>query len=233
MEYEYISSLAINSNNEIFAGSRGQHYEYGGGVFRSSDNGESWTELRDDVLVTSITIDSEEKIFIGCSDLDGACGAVHFSEDNGENWQLIESEIMPPNIGIEFITISEDDHLYPISYETIRYIYRSVQPTTGIDDFSIQDIIDYKLCNYPNPFNPQTTISYDLPDNIENPIIEIFNIKGEKVKTLANNEFNKGNHSVIWNGDDELGESVSSGVYLYKLNVNDKTEAVKKCLLLK
>jgi len=63
--------------------------------------------------------------------------------------------------------------------------------------------------------------------------ISIFNIKGQKIKTLAHNEFTKGSHSIIWNGDDELGKPVSSGIYYYQLNVNGKTEAVKKCLLLK
>lgn len=89
-----------------------------------------------------------------------------------------------------------------------------------------------QLSNYPNPFNPTTTISFSITNdsNIE---LSIYNIKGQKVKTLAKNRFQKGNHSVIWNGDDESGKAVSSGLYLYKLNVNGKTEAVKKCLLLK
>ena len=88
------------------------------------------------------------------------------------------------------------------------------------------------LSNYPNPFNPETVISFSIPDEskIE---LSIFNIKGQKIKTLVHNEFTKGSHSIIWNGNDDFGNSVSSGVYLYKLRVNGKTEAVKKCLLLK
>ncbi|MCK4652966.1 MAG: hypothetical protein KAU01_00805, partial [Candidatus Cloacimonetes bacterium] len=207
LEYEYISSLAINSNDEIFVGSRGQHYEYGGGVFRSSDNGETWTELRDDVLVTSIAIDSEEKIFIGCSSLDYEIGAVWVSEDNGENWQLIESDLIGIYTCIEFLLISEDDYVYAISYESISHIYRSVQPTVGIDDFSIQKITDIKLSNYPNPFKPSvagripgTTISYELPVNVENPVIEIFNIKGEKIRQYSIFNFQS---SIVWDGTDE------------------------------
>ncbi len=53
------------------------------------------------------------------------------------------------------------------------------------------------------------------------------------MKTLANNEYTNGIYSIIWNGEDDNNKLVSSGVYLYKLNVNGKTEAVKKCLLLK
>ena len=86
--------------------------------------------------------------------------------------------------------------------------------------------------NYPNPFNPITTINYYL---IENSKVEIniYNIKGQKVKQLINEHLSTGQHSVIWNGKDDNNKLVSSGVYLYKLNVNNKTEVVKKCMLLK
>ena len=91
----------------------------------------------------------------------------------------------------------------------------------------------YTLCqNYPNPFNPTTTISFSIPkeSTVE---LYIYNIKGQKIKTLVSDQFTVGQHSIIWNGDDDFGNSISSGVYLYKLNVNGKTELVRKCLLLK
>ncbi len=88
------------------------------------------------------------------------------------------------------------------------------------------------LSNYPNPFNPTTTISFSIPD--ESKIdLSVYNIKGHKIKSLVKESFDAGNHSIVWNGNDESGNSVSSGLYFYKLNVNGKTEAVKKCLLLK
>ncbi len=88
------------------------------------------------------------------------------------------------------------------------------------------------LSNYPNPFNPTTTISFSI---LEESKVElsIFNIKGQKIKTLTREYYSKGSHSIIWNGEDELGKPVSSGIYYYKLSVNSKTEEVKKCLLLK
>ena len=88
------------------------------------------------------------------------------------------------------------------------------------------------LMNYPNPFNPSTTIEFSI-QNDSKIDLSIYNVKGQKIKTLTQKEFTQGSHSIIWNGDDELGNSVSSGVYLYKLKVNDKTELVRKCLLLK
>ena len=102
---------------------------------------------------------------------------------------------------------------------------------TGTENYELQ-ISNFKLNNYPNPFNPSTTIEF-LIKNDSNVELTIYNIKGQKVKTLTNDQYAKGNHSVVWNGNDDLGEPFGSGVYLYKLNVNGKTEAVKKCLLLK
>ena len=102
---------------------------------------------------------------------------------------------------------------------------------TGIESETIS-LESTLLGNYPNPFNPTTTISFSIPT--ESKIdITVYNLKGQKIRTLAHNEFNKGNHSIIWNGNDEIGKPIGSGIYLYKLNVNGKTEAVKKCLLLK
>lgn len=89
-----------------------------------------------------------------------------------------------------------------------------------------------KLTNYPNPFNPSTTINFSIQNDSKIELL-IFNIKGQKIKTLINNNFSKGNHSLFWYGNDELNQPVSSGIYYYKLNVNGKTESVKKCLLLK
>ena len=88
------------------------------------------------------------------------------------------------------------------------------------------------VSNFPNPFNPTTTIEFSIQNNSKVEL-SIYNIKGQKIKTLTNNEFTKGPHSIVWNGDDESGKSMGSGVYLYKLNVNNKAIAVKKCLLLK
>jgi len=229
LEYEYISSLSINSNGEIFAGSRGQHYEYGGGIFRFSENGDIWMELKDDVLVTSIAIDSEDKIFIGCSDLDGASGAVQVSDNNGVNWYIIESEIMTPDIGIEFLTISDEDYVYAISYESINQIYRSSQPTTEIEHLELQTT-NYELRNYPNPFNPITTISFDLPVNEKNPVIEIFNIKGEKIReySICNKE-----STIVWDGTDNYLRPVSSGIYLYRIRSDEGMIMSNKMLLLK
>ncbi|MEA2095958.1 MAG: T9SS type A sorting domain-containing protein [Candidatus Cloacimonadota bacterium] len=117
------------------------------------------------------------------------------------------------------------------SYDKPYIVYEIVQQN-GVDNLLNFNVIDYNLQISPNPFNSTTTISFSVFENCNVDII-VYNIKGQKVKMFINNALDKGNHSVIWNGDNELNEPVSSGIYFYKLNVNGKTEATKKMLLLK
>jgi len=90
---------------------------------------------------------------------------------------------------------------------------------------------DFNLSNYPNPFNPETNVSFSIPYDSEVEL-SIFNIKGQKVKTLINEELHKGKHTTIWSGVDENNKPVSSGIYLYRIKTNNQ-ESVKRMLLLK
>jgi hypothetical protein len=70
------------------------------------------------------------------------------------------------------------------------------------------------LQNYPNPFNPSTAIQYQIP-NAGLVEVRIFSIKGELVKVFSNNYASAGAYSVIWDGKNESGQSVASGMYIY------------------
>jgi len=90
--------------------------------------------------------------------------------------------------------------------------------------------------NYPNPFNPSTNIKFSLKADSKVQL-HIYNIKGQKVKTLINEDMEAGYHTVVWNGRDDNGKSVSSGVYFSNFGAagqggNDYT-SVKKMILLK
>ena len=89
-----------------------------------------------------------------------------------------------------------------------------------------------KLMNYPNPFNPTTTISFSVTQNSDFVNLEVYNIKGQKVKTLINEKMQKGKHSIVWSSVDEDNKPVSSGIYLYKIKAGNQ-ESVKRMLLLK
>ncbi len=85
--------------------------------------------------------------------------------------------------------------------------------------------------NYPNPFNPTTSISFYVPKASE-VSLDIYNIKGQKIKTLHSGKIAEGQHTLTWNGEDNNNEYVASGVYFYRLKNGNETKQ-KKMLLLK
>lgn len=89
----------------------------------------------------------------------------------------------------------------------------------------------YRLAgNYPNPFNPATTISFSLAQSGDVKLT-VFNVLGQSVTTLVDGTMEAGEHNVVWNGTDANGNTVSSGVYLYRLEANDFSETKKMTLL--
>ena len=159
-------------------------------------------------------------------------------------------------VGIENLTQSDGilitfANIYPASATELANNLAIKFTTTPPDEYLSNDddiihISDFELRqNYPNPFNPsgagrspETTIFFTA-ENAENSKMEIFNIKGQKVKTLDLESaspspfFADGvGYSISWNGTDDNNNPVTSGIYFYKLSAGDKT-AVKKMLLLK
>jgi hypothetical protein len=104
------------------------------------------------------------------------------------------------------------------------------EPYVGISNNELP-ISNFELRNYPNPFNPETKIVFNLPEegNIK---LEIYNIRGQKVKTLLDCYMSPGCSEMIWNGKDDNGKAVGSGIYFYKLQTPAKSY-VRKCMLLK
>lgn len=89
----------------------------------------------------------------------------------------------------------------------------------------------YWITNYPNPFNPETTIEFNLPF-AQKVIIDIFNIKGQRVLTLADDRFEAGAHRLIWNGRDRYNRKVGSGVYFYRMRSGEFNQ-VRKMIMMK
>ena len=85
--------------------------------------------------------------------------------------------------------------------------------------------------NYPNPFNPETTISYSIPKDGK-VIVSVYNLKGQKVKQLLNDHLIAGRHKMVWDGKNSSGQKVSSGLYLVKIK-HDNTHRLHKMMLMK
>ncbi len=103
---------------------------------------------------------------------------------------------------------------------TTQYVTKSAIPTV----FSLHQ-------NSPNPFNPTTSIKYDMP-KAGDVQIAVFNVLGQRVTDLINGYQEAGSHEVVWNGKDDGGSSVASGIYFYRIKTSEFSDT-KKMLLLK
>jgi hypothetical protein len=100
---------------------------------------------------------------------------------------------------------------------------------TGIDEQNMETC-SYPLSIYPNPFNPSTTICFELPEKMK-ATLSVFNIRGQKISTLIDEQKAKGIHRVVWNGADDKGKNVPSGVYFYRLETSNKSITGKMILM--
>jgi len=106
--------------------------------------------------------------------------------------------------------------------------FTSVEDPAGIpENFSLEQ-------NFPNPFNPSTVINYTIPQsaNLINTRLEIFNLLGQKIKTLVNTQQSSGTYTVQWNGTNDSGELLATGLYVYRLQAAEFVE-MKKMLFMK
>jgi len=99
------------------------------------------------------------------------------------------------------------------------------------NDISIVQPVNALSGNYPNPFNPTTTIAFDMAVS-GHVVVEVFNIRGQRVRVLVSDVLGAGRHSVVWNGDDATGRVVGSGVYFYRMTTGGYS-SVRKMLLMK
>ena len=211
----------------------------------SDDNGETWSDIRyinanpndnivdpvnhydgnyapefEDMLPVNVTLG--DKLEIISNELGNYHAKLHFAfMDDGDygsvtgqtsgGGEFTNSVLRYAAIDLEF----QEEWINPVS----------INPETIPQ-------VDIQLFNYPNPFNPTTTISFSLTQISSFVKLSIYNVKGQKIKTLLRNQLSAGTHSVIWDGKDSNDKRVSSGIYFYKLSTENKT-LQKKMLLLK
>ena len=126
-------------------------------------------------------------------------------------------------------------HVYSTFVGTVYFDdldVEKISSTTGVKNVSANTPHIFELSNnYPNPFNPSTIIQYSVPTN---GLVSLFvyNILGQRVRTLANSPMAAGQYSVTWDGRNDAGSMLSSGVYFYRLQAGSMA-IVKKMLLLK
>ena len=109
--------------------------------------------------------------------------------------------------------------------------YVSDQPVSIGEGNDAELPISFELKqNFPNPFNPSTKITYQISE-AEKVNLEIYNALGEKVRTLVNDTKDSGQYEVIWDGKNQAGNDLSSGVYFYRLDAGKNVKVMKMVLL--
>ena len=136
------------------------------------------------------------------------------------------SDLAGSNIRVAIQCVSTDAYVFMAD----NFRIDATDDAVDNNDSQVSPVINNLAQNYPNPFNPRTVIAYSTKQSGK-VSLDIFNIKGQKVKTLVNDHQEAGKHSIVWNGKDELGNNVSSGVYFYKLKSGNYTSSRKMILM--
>ena len=187
-------------------------------------------------FLSDVDGDNDLDCIIGCLNTDSNTYTAAIAVNSGvNNWTTYSID----NLGFSFSNCIagdiDNDGLNDILFEndddgSLMVMYNNNTINT-VEDTDISYLKTKLYGNYPNPFNPETKIGYSMA-KAGNAELTIYNIKGQRVKTLINDHIESGDHSIVWNGKDDKGTDVSSGVYFYRLKTADGVHN-KKMLLLK
>ena len=216
---EKVAAMAVTGSGQLFAVGPG-------GVYRSTDEGVNWTAknfgLLDSNLV-SAAVDAAGNVFVGSSQT----GDIYKSSDGGNSWTRYATLAYP----VRFLLVGQNGG--SIYAAAAGRLFHNDIKLTGVIRATGPSLEDYSLSqNFPNPFNPLTTIRFGIPTR-SRVHLTIYNLLGQRVAELVNEEIGAGYGERSWNAN------VSSGLYFYRLEAvavsdpNKRFVDVKKMMLLK
>ena len=142
----------------------------------------------------------------------------HVFEESPVNGATVSLNVKATD-GIDTVDVTGDNRVIYVN----RYEYLSTAAEGVPVEFALHE-------NYPNPFNPTTTLRFDLPE-VSDITLTIYNMLGQKVRTFDYQNTSAGYHSVKWNATNDYGDPVGAGVYLYQLQTKDFVKTRKMVLL--
>jgi photosystem II stability/assembly factor-like uncharacterized protein len=191
-------------------------------VYYSSNGGGNWTNISGtlpNLPANTIIYLDPDRLFVGMD------VGVYYRDDTMTDWEPFMAGL--PNVEIsEFEIHPGTNKIRAATYG--RGIWESlIPPMVGNITGGNNIPHSFKLYqNYPNPFNPQTIIRFDIAAK-SGVTLKVFNILGQEIRTLINSEVTSGEKSVVWDGKNNAGTVVNSGIYIYELRAGDFRESKK------
>lgn len=178
LDYHFVSSIVINSNDEIFVGTKGHWLNGDGGIFKSVDDGITWETSYSNILVNDLTLNTYDEIAFCCPMESYPDGGVHFSVDNGGNWNNINNNL--PGDYLNGVSLDKNSVLFAIGlygdlFRTETPVSISMSQSIPSDLFSL----------YPNPAKNRLNIKV-----FECSLMYISDLSGKIVK-IVNPEINR------------------------------------------
>lgn len=214
------SVVATNNGASLFAG--GETF----GVYRSTDGGASWSlannGLTDPRIHTLLSPDGMNLFAAGD-------GGVFLSTDQGDHWTSVGIGLTAGVLSLAMSADGMDLLAGTTQYGVWTRPLSEMLTPTGVNAVAVPGAMS--LRSYPNPFNPNTTIQYSLLET-GRVRLSIYDVTGRLVRTLVDGVRNAGDQRVLWDGKDDRGSPVGSGVYVYQLEAG-RTSLTRKMSLLR
>jgi len=216
--YEFVWSIASTSAGTLFAGT------YGDGLYQSDDNGSSWYKVIgiEASYIYDITVDADDNVYLST-----LLGGVFVSIDGGSSF----ANVGMGGLGVStlLVDLSKDksgEHVIYAGTSDGTIYKKTTGSVTSLEEDSELPTEFTLSQNYPNPFNPSTQIEFSIPA-VGNYQLKVFNIIGEEVASLVNNELAPGMYSVSFDAS-----KLASGIYIYRL-AGQSVNITKKMILMK
>lgn len=213
------SLVATNNGASLFAG--GETF----GVYRSTDGGANWTLVNDgltDIRINTLLSPDGTNLFAA------GVGGVFLSTDQGNHWTSVDTGLTAGVLSLSMSVDGTNLLAGTTEYGVWTRPLSEMLTITGVNAEVVPRTMS--LRSYPNPFNPNTTIRYSLLET-GRVRLAIYDVTGRLVRTLLDGVRNAGDQRVFWDGKDDRGSLVGSGVYLYQLEAGNKSLTRKMSLL--
>ena len=196
-------------------------------IFRTTDAGETWEDISSnlpDAPINACVVDPTDNkfLFVG-TDL-----GAYYSSNLGETWEYLDEEL--PLVTIYDMKIHAVDHFLVLGTHARSMYKLDLTTIVGIEDNIVNtDDSNIQLNNYPNPFRDETIISFSIAES-GFVTLDIYDLKGNKVVSLINEQMPAGTQTKNWNANNQSGIRLTSGTYFVKLEAGKHTKIQKMVL---